>query len=233
MKPINGVVIGIVTQVRPGEVKLKFPWLHESEDEEKESNWARIATAMAGNDRGTFLMPEVDDEVLVAFEKGSFEHPYVIGFPWNGKDKPPADDTQKRTIKTKSGHVVTFNDNPGSEGITIESQGGQKVELKDTPTGSISIETSIGNKIEFNDMGGSITLTALKDITLIAPLSISLKSASIALIAPNTSIGGMATTTPGTYTITAPNIQLNGTNTTIMSPSPPVTILSGNKLIIS
>ena len=92
MKPINGVVTGIVTAVGAGKVKLKFPWLHESDGGERESNWARIATAMAGNDRGTFLMPEVGDEVIVAFEKGSFDHPYVIGFLWNGKDKPPKKD---------------------------------------------------------------------------------------------------------------------------------------------
>lgn len=209
MKPINGVVTAIVTQVRPGEVKLKFPWLHEREDEEKESNWARIATAMAGNDRGTFLMPEKDDEVLVAFEKGSFQHPYVIGFPWNGQDKPPETDTQKRTIKTKSGHVVTFNDNTGSEGITIESQGGQKIEIKDVPTGSITIETQMGNKIEFDDISASLTLTALKDINLNALMSI---------------------------TLTAASIQLNGTSTTIKSLSPPTAAnppLKGCQLDIS
>lgn len=232
MKPINGVVTAVVTQVRPGEVKLKFPWLHESEDEEKESNWARIATAMAGNDRGTFLMPEVDDEVLVAFEKGSFEHPYVIGFLWNGQDKPPETDTQKRTIKTKSGHVVTFNDNTGSEGITIESQGGQKVELKDTPPGSISIETSTGNKIQFSDMGGSITLTALNNITLNAPLAITLTSASISLNAPIMSLGSILSVTPASYTIVSPNIQLKGT-TTITGPTKVPTIPMTGTVIVS
>ncbi len=227
MKPINGVVTAIVTAVGAGKVKLKFPWLHETDGEERESNWARIATAMAGNDRGTFLMPEVGDEVLVAFEKGSFGNPYVIGFLWNGKDTPPETDTQKRVIKTKSGHTVTFNDNSAGEEIVIESQGGQKVELKDTPTGSITVETQMGNKIEFSDVGGSITLTALKDITLNAPLSITLSTASISLSAPMVSMGTMLNVTPGTFTIVSPTIQLTG-NTSIVGPSiTPVTPMPG------
>ena len=96
---INGVVIGIVTNVGEGKVKIKFPWLHEKDEDEKESNWARIATAMAGNDKGTFFMPEVGDEVLVAFEQGDFNSPYVIGFLWNGKDKPPEIDIKKKSYK--------------------------------------------------------------------------------------------------------------------------------------
>jgi len=125
MRTINGVVTGIVTQVRAGEVKLKFPWLHESDSEERESNWARIATAMSGNGRGTFLMPEVNDEVLVAFEKGSFQHPYIIGFLWNGHDTPPETDTRKRVVKTKSGLKITFDDNSAE----IEIDGGRKITI--------------------------------------------------------------------------------------------------------
>lgn len=232
MKPVNGVVTGIVTAVGAGKVKLKFPWLHESDGEERESNWARVAVAMAGNDRGTFLMPEVGDEVLVAFEKGSFDNPYVIGFLWNGQDPPPETDTQKRVIKTKSGHTVTFNDNPGSEEIVIESQGGQKVELKDTPTGSITVETQMGNKIEFSDIGGSITLTALKDITLNAPLSITLSSASISLNAPMVSMGTMLNVTPAMFSIVSPAIQMTGITTitgktTITGPSGTPTVPAG------
>lgn len=171
MKPINGVVIGLVTAVRPGEVKLKFPWLHESDSEEKESDWARIATAMAGNGRGTFFMPEVDDEVLVAFDKGDPNSPYVIGFLWNGKDKPPVSNTQLRTIKTTSGHVIEFYDKPGQGKIKIKSQGGQKIEITDFPAGGITIETELGNKISLDEStGGSISLTAVNDISLTAPI---------------------------------------------------------------
>jgi phage baseplate assembly protein gpV len=68
MSMVQGVVVGLVTQVRAdGQVKVHFPWL----DEEHETDWVRIATLMAGKDRGSFFMPEVEDEVLVAFGTGT------------------------------------------------------------------------------------------------------------------------------------------------------------------
>jgi uncharacterized protein involved in type VI secretion and phage assembly len=160
MKQMNGVVEAIVTAVKEGEVKVKYPWLHEEEGEEKESDWIRIATAMAGNDKGTFFMPELKDEVLVAFKHGDFNSPYIVGFLWNGKDKTPEQDTKKRKIKTKSGHIVEFDDNTGVEKITIESQGKHKIELNDIPPGKITIESKGKQKIEINDTPpGSITIT--------------------------------------------------------------------------
>ena len=84
-----GVVMGIVTNNNDPQgqfrVKVKFPWLSADE----ESHWARVAMPMAGKDRGLMLMPEVDDEVLVMFEQGDVNHPYVIGSIWNGSDTPP------------------------------------------------------------------------------------------------------------------------------------------------
>ncbi len=83
---INGVVIGIVTNNNDpqgmGRVRVRFPWRGDDD----ESYWARVATMMAGKDRGTFFLPEVDDEVLVAFDHGDINHPYVIGALWNVGD---------------------------------------------------------------------------------------------------------------------------------------------------
>ena len=84
-----GVVIGVVTNNHDprslGRIKVKFPWLSA----DNESNWARVASLMAGKGRGALFLPEVDDEVLVMFEHGYMEHPYVVGALWNGKDTPP------------------------------------------------------------------------------------------------------------------------------------------------
>ena len=67
-------------------------------------------TKLAGNLRGFYFLPEVDDEVLVAFEQGDARFPYVVGALWNGKDAPPEknDDGQNnvRAIKSRSGHVI-------------------------------------------------------------------------------------------------------------------------------
>src|SRR5205814_7216540 len=105
-----GVVIGIVTNNRDPDgmhrVKLRFPWLGADD----ESHWARVATPMAGNGRGFYTLPEVDDEVLVAFEHGSVEHAYVIGALWNGQDKAPENNdngsNDHRSFTSRSGHVL-------------------------------------------------------------------------------------------------------------------------------
>lgn len=120
MRSINGVVIGIVKSLEDpenlGRVQLSFPWMNETEPE---SNWARIAVPMAGTEHGIQFMPEVDDEVLVAFEQGDLRWPYVIGFLWNGQQKPPQTDPKKRTMKTVSGHTLEFDDTDGSEKISL------------------------------------------------------------------------------------------------------------------
>ena len=76
---LYGVVVGLVTNNQDpdklGRVKVRFPWLGDSD----ESAWARLATPMAGKDRGLYFLPEVDDEVLVVFEHGDLRFPYILG----------------------------------------------------------------------------------------------------------------------------------------------------------
>lgn len=153
MGKINGVVVGIVKSLKDeqnlGRVQVYFPWLSET----NKSYWARIATLMAGAKRGSWFMPEIDDEVLVAFEHGDTQHPYIVGFLWNGVDKPPNQDinTSVRRIKTVSGHVIEFDDRNGNEDITIRTQGGHKIEMKDAAPASVTITTNGGQTIELDD----------------------------------------------------------------------------------
>jgi len=98
-----------------GRVKVTFAWLAEND----ESNWARIATMMAGNDRGSYFLPEVGDEVLIAFEQGSIStFLHVIGSLWNGKDKVHETNSDGknnlRVIKSRSGHKIIFDDTKGT-----------------------------------------------------------------------------------------------------------------------
>lgn len=150
---ITGVVIGVVTNNQDeegmGRVKVRFPWLSEAD----ESHWARIAAPMAGKERGVYFLPEVDDEVLVAFEHGDVRFPYVLGALWNGIDKPPADNgdgkNNLRVIKSRSGHTIKLNDEDGKETIEI-------------------IDKSEKNSIVIDTANNSITITSEKDITLSA-----------------------------------------------------------------
>ena len=151
---ITGVVVGVVTNNQDpdglGRVKVKFPWLSDAD----ESTWARIVSPMAGNKCGLYFLPEVDDEVLVVFEHGDVRFPYVLGALWNGKDKPPADNSDgknnMRLLKSRSGHVIRLSDEDGKEKIEI-------------------VDKSEKNSIVFDTANNTITLTADKDIVLSAP----------------------------------------------------------------
>jgi uncharacterized protein involved in type VI secretion and phage assembly len=148
---LYGVTVGVVTNNQDpdglGRVKVKLPWLSD----DVESHWARVLTPMAGNDRGLFFLPEVDDEVLVAFEHGLPEFPYVLGALWNGKDQAPEsnDDGENnmRTIKSRSGHVVRLDDTAGSEKIEI-------------------VDGSGANSVVISTADNTITITADADVTI-------------------------------------------------------------------
>lgn len=131
MAIVNGVVVGIVTAVEAGQVKVNFPWL----DAAHETDWIRIATMMSGGNTGSFFMPNVQDEVLVAFDHGDTRFPYVIGFLWNGQDAPPGSDVRDRKFVSKNGHQIRFLDSTpsgGSKGaIVIEDASGNRITLSD------------------------------------------------------------------------------------------------------
>jgi phage baseplate assembly protein V len=157
-----GVVVGIVTNNQDPEnmhrVKVRFPWLSN----EVESNWARVATPMSGKDRGTYFLPEVDDEVLVAFEHGQVDHPFVVGCLWNGKDDAPesnADgENNHRTIKSRSGHILRLNDKSGNETIEIIDKSGNNKVTIDTAKNSITIEAN--SDITIKSSTGKLTMQA-------------------------------------------------------------------------
>jgi uncharacterized protein involved in type VI secretion and phage assembly len=158
---IYGVVIGLVTNSedpeKMGRVKVKYPWLSDAD----ESNWARIATPMAGRERGFFFPPEVDDEVLIAFEQGDTRFPYVVGSLWNGKDAPPVENDGKsnlRMIKSRSGHIIQFNDEDGHETIDIIDKSTKNKISIDTKSNTISITSEAD--IKLSAAKGKITLDA-------------------------------------------------------------------------
>ncbi len=163
-----GVVVGIVTNNQDPEnmhrVKVRFPWLSQGE----ESYWARVASAMAGKGRGLYLLPEVDDEVLVAFEHGAIDFPYVLGSLWNGKDAPPEsnedNENNNRTLKSRSGHIIRLGDKQGEETIeVIDKSGHNKIVIK-TADNSVTIEAQ--GDITIKSTNGKLTLSAMSGVEL-------------------------------------------------------------------
>ena len=108
---------------------------------------ARVATLMAGGGRGAFFMPEVGDEVVVGFEMGDLSRPVILGALWSDVDSPPSqadtsDSNNVRTIVSRAGHEVTFDDTPGAGKIVIKTAGGFHITLDDGPSPKIQIETT-------------------------------------------------------------------------------------------
>jgi uncharacterized protein involved in type VI secretion and phage assembly len=158
------VAVAVVTNNQDpeglGRVKVKFPWLSDMD----ESPWARIAAPMAGNQRGIYFLPEVDDEVLVAFEHGDVRVPYVLGALWNGQDQPPVtnadgnNNNDVRMIKSRSGHVIKLNDESGAGTIEISDKDNNNSIVIDVSNGTVTVTAN--RDITLSASNGTITLTA-------------------------------------------------------------------------
>ncbi len=159
-----GVVVGIVTNVNDDKglarVKVKYPTISDT----LESDWARLVTPMAGPEMGIEFIPEVNDEVLVAFEYDDINKPYILGALWNSKDKPPeasnaivsGGKVQKRIIHSRSGHTITLDDTDGGEKISIVDKTKKNFFKIDSTKNSMSMETSDGHKIVMDAKGISM-----------------------------------------------------------------------------
>ncbi len=157
MRDQPGVINGIVKAIdNQGRLQVEF----QSMPGAPCSAWAPVAAPMAGKGRGAFFMPEIGDEVLVAFLYGKFDQPYVVGALWNGPDVPPETDPKTRTIRTFSGHMLQFEDGDGKQKITIHSSSGHEIVLDDSAAGQlISITTKGRLSLVMDDKaGGSIEL---------------------------------------------------------------------------
>jgi uncharacterized protein involved in type VI secretion and phage assembly len=198
---LPGAVVGLVTNNTDpdgmGRVKVKFPWLDDSE----ESWWARPATPMAGASRGMFFLPEVNDEVLVTFEHGDITRPFILGALWNGQDSPPKTNTEVvgsskvnlRILKTRAGHTISLDDTEGSEKITISDKtDNNKIEITSSDNGiAISadgdIKLTAKGKVAVDATGDATidaqnaTITAKQDVSLTATGQLKLKGATVTI----------------------------------------------------
>ena len=199
---VGGLTVGIVTDnADPGSlnrVKLKLPYLSD----EQTTGWARVVQLGAGADRGWNILPELDDEVLVGFEHGDIDRPYVLGGLVNGKDKPPylgADndllkggEVVARTFTSRLGHEIFISDAAASDKQFVRintSKGeatvfigadkidviGKKIPLK-VYNEKGSIEITPDGDIELK--GANILLKSSQDITLDAGGTMNIKSKS-------------------------------------------------------
>lgn len=164
---LPAIVVDIKDPDNQGRVKVTLPWSVDAKGARYES-WARLATMLAGKNRGSWFVPDVNDEVLVAFEHGDPRRPYVLGGLWNGVDTAPesmdgAGNNYKKVLRSRNGVKVTLDDQDGQEKLIMETPGGQKITLKDGP-GAVEVVDSNGNSVKLEAAG--ITITAGAKVTV-------------------------------------------------------------------
>jgi phage protein D len=168
----HGVVIGKVTNLNDpdklGRVKVQYPAIFaKTGSDGVESGWARLVTPMAGPERGIEFIPEINDEVLVAFEHDDINYPFILGSLWSKVDKPPliseavGDKTvNKRIIKSRSGHTIILDDTDNEEKISI-------------------VDKTAKNSVEINSKDNAITINSEADITIEGKANLTLKGKTI------------------------------------------------------
>jgi uncharacterized protein involved in type VI secretion and phage assembly len=182
--PMYGVTLGVVTDTNDtkglGRVRVRFPWLSNR----VETAWARIAAPWAGQRRGSYFLPDVDDEVLVAFRHGDLSYPYILGFLWSDQDPPPESSPQleRKELRTKRGSVIVFDDTEKKESISVRSPAGLEVSVDDGAQQVRIADRQQTLKIVVSTSGnGEISISATKgDLKLEAPLGqVSVKASRI------------------------------------------------------
>jgi uncharacterized protein involved in type VI secretion and phage assembly len=177
----NGVVIGTVSSLEDdenlGRVTVKFPYF-----DREESDKARLATLMAGKGMGTYFVPEVGDEVLVAFEQGDPRRPYILGCVWSKPDPPPKTDGKPkdnnwRFIQSRCGHIFLLDDTAGKEKIALIDKDNKRQVIIDSGNNKIQVLCDLGD-VEIKAPTGSVTIEA-KSITLKATVDLNLSGTTV------------------------------------------------------
>ncbi|CAB4677651.1 unannotated protein [freshwater metagenome] len=214
---LNGVYPAIVTDVEDpeflGRVLLSFPWLSET----FVSTWARVVQQGAGEGLGMQIMPEPTDEVLVAFENGQLDSPYVLGGLYSADrlGAVPAAEliegtTMVRAFTSREGHQLLFNDNPDDSSLTIQTTFGASCIVRLSPETGISITTIEGQPIIINsdaevtvNSEGAVVINA-SEVTLSGEGAVEINGADVSITAE----GAVEITTEGAITLTGSDINL-------------------------
>ena len=236
---INGIVVAIVESLEDpeqlGRLRVTYPVLGD-----QRSAWAKQVCLMAGADRGTLFRPEIGDEVLVAFEMGRPERPYVLGALWNKTDLPPdmgesPTENNWRLIKSRSGHIFRFDDSDGAEKVEIRdkddlrriivdtagktilvtSEGGDGVIRIDAPEGRVEVEAGKGIAVTCHE--GDVAVAANGG----GKVSVESASSNIEIKA-----------TGGTVQVDAKTISMNATSSLALKAGSGMSIEAGGALSI-
>lgn len=203
-----GVYVGIVTDNKDPDgkyrVKVRIPSQDNGDSSGDQTFWYRVCTFGAGKDRGMYNLPEVNDEVLLAFENGEISHGYIVGTLWNKDSKAIGDNTggknDDRWYKSRSGSMLKFGDG-STTGVLMQSSGGHIIHEDDG--GKILVQHSSGNTkvtllasdIKIESSGD--TIVNCNNFKVTAKTNIEMKSSADTKINASGSIIGQASANVG------------------------------------
>jgi uncharacterized protein involved in type VI secretion and phage assembly len=154
-----------------GRIEVALDWLGATQGGDPPRAWATIVTPYADADQGFQMLPEIGSTVVVAFQAGHLDHPYVIGSVWNGTASPPEpfdDANDLRVIQTRSGSRLEFDDTPGAVAVKVTTPAGHTIALDDGDV-EIKVESSNGSVIKLTAAGG-ITIQANSTVDVTAAM---------------------------------------------------------------
>jgi phage protein D/phage baseplate assembly protein gpV len=228
---IPGVVIGTISSIKDpndsGMVQVQFPWL----DQNYVSDWCRVMQPGAGSSWGTILLPEVNSEVLVAFDHGDPRAPYVIGGLYNGQDTmapqgaPDLVDSgtgvyTQRQLMSRTGHFLNFTDSDSAGLILLQTgDGNHLLQLSQSGQGSITLSST-----------GSITISSQTNITISAQQSITLNAGTSVSITGGTSVAITGTTS---VSVSGAQISISASATLSMSAQASASLSASGTLSLS
>jgi phage protein D len=226
--PRIGLVVGVVTDNADpdglGRVKVLYPWLSQ----DHASDWARVVIPGGGTQRGMQFLPEVNDEVLVGFEQGDINFPYVLGGLWNGKNAPPSKNSDvldggkvtKRVIRSRTGHIITLDDSDNTPSITIVDNTGKNKVFLDSSKNKLTVH--LEGDMLFEAPQGDVSIKG-KTINVEATDALKVKGKTVDTEA-NTSVNVRAGTD---MKVSGVNTELSGTATTDVIANTKLTLNGG------
>jgi uncharacterized protein involved in type VI secretion and phage assembly len=206
MSDTYGAIAAKVVEVdaEHGRVRVEYQTIEDG----LESPWAYVAAPLAGGGRGMLFMPVKGDEVLVLHGDNDFDHPYVLGYLWNGEHKSPETDPKLRVIKTPGGHQLRFEDVDNKKKIVLKSDGDRSLTLDDNPSfGKVEL-VSGSNSVLMDDKPGAtvVKLQAGSGVGVTVTLSATPQPSLSISVGPGTTIdldaSGLRINSPGSTSIT-------------------------------
>jgi uncharacterized protein involved in type VI secretion and phage assembly len=164
------IVTDLVDPDRLGRIEVRFPFLGTDGDQNVRA-WATLCTPYANGDQGLQILPDVDSQVVVAFEAGNLRRPYVIGANWNGRAALPHDPDAAnniRVLRSRRDSRLEFDDTPGAEKVSVTMQNGHRLVL-DGGSQEITVQHANGCVIKM-DIAGTVSIQANVSVDVTAPM---------------------------------------------------------------